>query len=103
VLYVFAALFVIYHVIVFTRFCSRKFVLGILFSEFCSCNFCSRNFVSLLFQLTINLLPVNHEPFFPLSYYIVRDFLETTSAGQEVITGEVFIQNVFNAYMFDVE
>ena len=40
-----------------------------------------------MLQLTINLLPVNHEPFFLLSYYIVRDFSEASGVGSRVIEG----------------
>jgi len=48
------------------------------------------NICHLILQLTINLLPVNHAPFFPLVYYIVRNFLETASVGELVTTGKVF-------------
>jgi len=40
-----------------------------------------------MLQLTINLLPVNHAPFFPLVYYVVRNFLESASVGELVTTG----------------
>jgi len=43
-----------------------------------------------MLQLTINLLPVNHEPFFPLSYYVVSDFSESATVGTTVIAGKIF-------------
>jgi len=46
-------------------------------------------FCCLTLQLTINLLPVNHEPFFQLSYYVVTDFLESTAVGTEVARGKI--------------
>ena len=42
-----------------------------------------------MLQLTINLLAVNHEPFFPLSYYVVRDLSESSRVGHVVTTGNV--------------
>jgi len=44
-----------------------------------------------MLQLTINLLPVNHEPFFQLSYYVVRDFSESALVGTEVIRGKYLL------------
>jgi len=41
-----------------------------------------------MLQLTINLLPINHAPFFQLSYYVVRDMLESADIGVLITTGK---------------
>jgi len=66
-------------------FCSCVHVL--LHCDLLCCTFSSLSICCLMLQLIINLLPVNHEPFFPLSYYVVTEFLESTSVGEEVIRG----------------
>jgi len=40
-----------------------------------------------LLQLIINLLPVNHAPFFPVSCYVVRGLLENATVNTFVIRG----------------
>jgi len=56
---------------------------------------CLWNICCLMLQLTINLLPVNHEPFFPRSYYVVREFSESATVGQLVTTGTTVMFALF--------
>ena len=51
-------------------------------------DFYVQNICCLMLQLTINLLPVNHAPFFQLSYYVVRDVLESADIGDVIATGK---------------
>jgi len=78
---------------VFVFLCTFYFY--IVISDLLCSTFCLWSIYCLLLQLIINLLPVNHEPFFPLSYYVVRDFLESQSVGFPVIQGNAFVINLF--------